>query len=203
MPVEIKITGEDGEDALRQLRDLVGMPRPAKFLTSLSDLKVGEMALSEDGETLAVRVEESTEQKAQTEAKPKAKRTSAKKTAEASTPIEDAIAAAPKTEPAPKAVAAKKENFVIPDDINDQLSDDAPAPDSVQALALAKMQELEPGEGEELTLNYCRAALLYLATKKGMEPGREIMEKLGVKSIAKLDPSRFGEFVQSVINALA
>lgn len=104
----------------------------------------------------------------------------------------------PEVPATPIVEATKPVEFTAPEGFNDNVKNDQAAPKETQDAALSKVKEFEPKDGEEVTLNYCRALLLYMAAKKGMDANRKMLEKFGVKKIAELSVERLKEFATAM-----
>lgn len=199
MTVEIIIKGESGPQAARELLDFVRLfevretdtlpkefmeeiSRAASVVDKIAEAKIAENAASAKEETVKKEPE-----KEESVATRRARRTAPK----AAEPTSEAPAA-------PVVEATKPVEFTAPEGFNDNVKNDQAAPQEIQDVALSKVKEFEPKEGEEVTLNYCRALLLYMASTKGMDANRKMLDKFGVKKIADLSPERFKDFAQAM-----
>lgn len=221
MTVEIIIKGESGPQAARELLDFVasfayrgnapqveelpegfaeGISRLAGVASELAEAKIKANFDAETTKSPINAVSDTPKQgdiaekttkdepaKEESVATRRARRTAPK----AAEPTSEAPAA-------PVVEATKPVEFTAPEGFNDNVKNDQAAPQEIQDVALSKVKEFEPKEGEEVTLNYCRALLLYMASTKGMDANRKMLDKFGVKKIADLSPERLKDFAQAM-----
>lgn len=204
MTVEIIIRGVNGPQAARELLDFVRsfevretdtlpkefmeeISRAASVVDKIAEAKIAENAASAKEETPKeepVKKDPDKEESVSARRARKAAPKSAEPTVE--------------TPAAPVVEATKPVEFTAPEGFNDNVKNDQAAPKEIQDAALSKVKEFEPKEGEEVTLNYCRALLLYMAAKKGMDANRKMLDKFGVKKIAELSAERLKDFAQAM-----
>ena len=205
MTVEIIIKGESGPQAARELLDFVRsfevretdtlpkefmeeISRAASVVDKIAEAKIAENAASAQGETPKEEPVKKEPEKEESVATRRARKAAPK----AAEPTAETPPAAPVVE------ASKPVEFTAPEGFNDNVKNDQAAPQEIQDVALSKVKEFEPKEGEEVTLNYCRALLLYMASTKGMDANRKMLDKFGVKKIADLSPERLKDFAQAM-----
>jgi hypothetical protein len=205
MTVEIIIRGASGAQAARELLDFVRsfevrevdtlpkefmeeISRAASVVDKIAEAKIAENAASAKEETAKEEPVKKEPEKEESVATRRARKTAPK----AAEPTAETPPAAPVVE------ATKPVEFTAPEGFNDNVKNDQAAPKELQDAALSKVKEFEPKDGEEVTLNYCRALLLYMAAKKGMDANRKMLEKFGVKKIAELSVERLKEFATAM-----
>lgn len=209
MTVEIIIRGANGAQAARELLDFVRsfevrevdtlpkefmeeISRAASMVDKIAEAKIADNAAPAKEETPK---EETPKEEPVRKEPEKEESVSARRARKSAPKAADTATKVPAT---PVVEATKPVEFTAPEGFNDNVKNDQAAPKEIQDAALSKVREFEPKEGEEVTLNYCRALLLYVAATKGMDANRKMLDKFGVKKIAELSTERLKDFAQAM-----
>lgn len=79
-----------------------------------------------------------------------------------------------------------------------ELSPNEPASVDAQQRAFDEMQKLAPLPGGKPTIEYCRAALIWLSATKGLEAARAVLTGMGLAGVKELKEDRFQEFLDKL-----
>lgn len=210
MPVKLIFEGEYGADAATQMMEFIDIiingakpvSKPVVKPAAASPEAAPQTPVAEADakEAPADKPVEKSEEKpaaeepAKEEAKPTSSRRKAAKKDDTATDSAKPAAEAETTSPAPE--------FTAPAGFNDAVKPNGEAIAEVVKAAYEKVEQFRPKEGEPVSLNYCRALLLYMAAKKGMDHNRKMLDEFGVKKIQDLAADRFGDFALKMTEAL-